>query len=109
MEVEKSALFQFIEEKTTESEIDMNTGLEDDLGVYGDDAVELMIDYGKHFHVDVSNFMFADYFSGEGNDLFLGLFRKNKKARKMLTVGHLYKGIIAGRLDEDVINSGMPA
>lgn len=105
MEVEKSRLFKFIEEITTESEIDMDTRLEDDLGVYGDDAVELIIDYGKRFNVDVSNFMLADYFSAEGHDLFFGLFRKNKKKRKMLNVGHLYKGIIDGRLNESVINS----
>jgi hypothetical protein len=30
---------------------------------------------------------------------------KSKPSRKILTVGHLEKGIIAGKLDEEVINS----
>jgi acyl carrier protein len=32
------------------------TSLEGDLGVYGDDAVELIVAFGKEFHVDVSNY-----------------------------------------------------
>jgi len=91
--------------------ITIETRIEDDLGVYGDDAVEFMIAYGKEFNVDVSNFMAADYFDGEGG-LKLFPFIKHifgikgtSTSRKTLTVGHLEKGIIAGRLDEEVINS----
>ncbi|MFL5787124.1 MAG: hypothetical protein ACJ748_03655 [Flavisolibacter sp.] len=44
----------------------------------------------------------ADYFKGEGIDIF---FWKRENKKKGLTVGHLEKAIIAGRLDEEVINS----
>jgi len=86
-----------------------DTKIEDDLGVSGDDAVEFIIAYGKEFNVDVSNFRVSDYFSPEIDAIMLGLIRiftcKPNPSRKILTVGHLLKGIIAGRLDEEVINS----
>jgi hypothetical protein len=50
----------------------------------------------------------GDYFDGEGDIVLPTLIRTilgNKKtAKKVLTVGHLEKGIIAGRLNEEVIN-----
>lgn len=111
MNIEKPDLFQFVKEKTfvNDVDIDMETRLENDLGVHGDDAVEFIIAYGKHYNVDVSNFMAADYFSGEGLnilDSLIEIFKKEKKAsKKTLTVGHLYRGILAGKLNEEVINS----
>ena len=80
------------------------TCLERDLGIYGDDAVEYIIAFGKAFNVDVSKFMAADYFSGEGIPLF-SIFRKKKQEKKELSFAHLIKAIKAGRLDEEVINS----
>jgi len=81
--------------------------LYDDLGVYGDDATELLIEYGKRFNVDVSKFMAADYFKGEGIDMIGGLIRlfsgKQSTGLKTLTVNDLEKGMVAGRLDEEVI------
>ena len=74
-----------------------------DLGVYGDDAVELLVAYGKYFQVDVSQFMAADYFDGEGPDV-LAWFRP-VRTRKELTVGQLQQGIAAGRLDEQVLRA----
>lgn len=91
-----------------EDEILESTGLQKDLGIYGDDSTELLVKYSKEFNVDVSNFMAADYFSGEGEIIFLPVLRrlfKVKHTKKNLTVGHLLKGIIFGRLDEDVINN----
>lgn len=78
-----------------------------DLGVYGDDAIEFLVAYSKNFHVDVVHFSAADYFDGEGLDVFgfvLGLFRPAKNRRKELIVGHLQKGVDAKRLDEQVID-----
>jgi acyl carrier protein len=91
-----------------EDEVTPDSRLYDDLGVYGDDAAELLIEYGRKFNVDVSKFMAADYFKGEGMDLIGGLLRVfNGKRRnhnyKVLTVNDLEKGIDAGRLDEEVI------
>ncbi len=89
-------------------EVTRDAGIEEDLGIYGDDAVDLLTAYSKAFNVDVTRFMAADYFSDEGDPILPAIIRflKNKKKRKakILTVGHLEKGIIAGRLDEEVIN-----
>ena len=103
-------IFQGIREFTAEfqgldeSEIASQSRLEEDLQIWGDDAVEYLIAFGKHFHVDVSRFMAADYFSGEGIDL-LALFRKSKQIKKVLRIHDLEKAVAAGRLDEDVIDS----
>ena len=88
----------------TAQKIGPDSRLQDDLGVYGDDVMELLSAYSKAFGVDVSNFMAADYFDGEGFDI-LALFRKSK-SKKVLTVLHMQWGIDAGRLDEEVINGG---
>jgi hypothetical protein len=77
------------------------TGMQRDLSVYGDDAVAFLVAYGKAFHVDVSRFVAADYFDGEGIGV-LAWFKPAKK-RKELTVGHLQQGIAAKRLDEQVL------
>lgn len=74
------------------------TRLYDDLGIYGDDATEFIVSFGKEFGVDVSGFMAADYFKGDGLDLF-DFGRKTKT----LTVGHLELAIRSGRLDEKTI------
>jgi acyl carrier protein len=94
-----------------ENEVTPNTRLYDDLGIYGDDAFELLVEYGKKFNVDVSNFMAADYFKGEGGiDLIIdGLARLftgkiSSSGLKVLTVRDLEKGILAGKLDDEVIN-----
>ena len=91
-----------------DEEITRETQIEDHLGVTGDDAVEFLIAYGKVFNVDVTKFMAADYFAGEGGikmPSFIQRLFGIKRSRKILTVGHLEKGIYGGRLDEEVINS----
>ena len=91
-----------------EDDVTPSARLYDDLGIYGDDATELLIEDGKRFNVDVSNFMVADFFKGEGMDLIGGLLRiftgkRRSQKYKVLTVNDLEKGIDAGRLDEEVI------
>jgi acyl carrier protein len=91
-----------------ENEVTPDARLYEDLGVYGGDATDLLINYGKRFKVDVSKFMAADYFKGEGFDLMACLIRfftgkRPGGAFKILTVNDLEKGIAAGRLDEEVI------
>ena len=90
-------------------EVTRNARIENDLGVYGDDVVDFLIAYGKTFNVDVTKFMAADYFSSEGDSILPAIIRfftgKKRKQNKTLTVGDLEKGILAGRLDEEVINS----
>lgn len=104
-------LKSFIIEETgvEENEVTRETRIENDLGITGDDAIDFLLAYGKAFHVDVSKFMAADYFDGEGYEILPTIFRmftgKKKKQNKILTVAHLEKGILAGRLDEIIINS----
>jgi len=99
--IEKSCVNNF--------EITENTRIEQDLGIYGDDSTEFLIAYGKKFKVDVSKFLAADYFSPEGLDSISFIIRcvtcKPKPIKKILTIGHLEKGIIAGILSDAVINS----
>jgi acyl carrier protein len=104
---DKLKTFVIKEVSVEDEEVTRDARIEDDLGVYGDDAVDLLIAYGKAFNVDVTKFMAADYFSGEGDTILPGIIRflTNGKKRKTFTVGHLEKGIIAGRLDEEIINS----
>lgn len=91
-----------------ETDVKENSSLQDDLGIYGDDAVDYIIAFGKRFNVDVSKFMAADYFSGEG-DFILSSSNKPSKSiggtRKNLKISHLVRAVEAGRLDDDVINS----
>jgi acyl carrier protein len=106
------SLKAFIVEKAgiDENEIAPETRLYEDLGIYGDDAFELLVGYGKKFNVDVTKLMAADYFAGEGElfapvliKLFTG--KRPESNLKVLTVKHLEKGIVAGRLDEEIINN----
>lgn len=106
---DKLKAFVVEEAAVEEDEVMRATRIEEDLGVTGDDAVDFLIAYGKAFNVDVTKFMAADYFDGEGDSMLPAIGRlltgKAKRANKVLTIGHLEKGIIAGRLDEDVINN----
>ena len=90
-----------------DEEITRDTSIEDDLGVTGNDAVDFLIADSKTFDVDVTKFMAGDYFGPERNVVLSELFGgfTDKRKRKILTVYHLEKGIIAGRLDEDLINT----
>jgi hypothetical protein len=100
-----TALVDFIRKESAvgpSETITAQTRLQDDLGVYGDDATNLLLAYAQTFHVDVSHFRAADYFDGEGVDV-LAWFRPVKPRRKQLTVGHLQHGINALRLDEAII------
>ena len=47
------------------SEISLETRLLHDLGITGDDAGELLTEYSEMFHVDMREFEFERYFTGE--------------------------------------------
>lgn len=105
---EKLKAFVIKQAAVEDEEVTVDAQIEDDLGVTGDDAVDFLIEYGKAFNVDVTKFMAADYFRGEGGigvPWFIKKLLGIKRSRKILTVGHLAKGILAGRLDEEIINS----
>jgi acyl carrier protein len=85
-----------------DSGLSRDTRIEKDLGITGDDAVELLIAYSKQFNVDVSKFNAAEYFEPEGMNV---LFSNSVTNKKTLTLGDLEKGMIAGKLNEEIINS----
>jgi len=92
-----------------EKPIASSTCLEKDLGITGDDAVELLLDYGKTLNVDLSKFDIRKYFTPEGDTILpsiIRLFTGKKEAKSAeLTVGDLVKGVLAKRLDEEIIAS----
>lgn len=78
--------------------------MEKDLGITGDDAVELLLDYGKKFDVDISKLDLRKYFMPEGDTILSSLLGKAESKEKELTVGDLEKGIMAKQLNEQIIN-----
>jgi acyl carrier protein len=89
--------------------ITRETTIEEDLKITGDDSDEFLIAFGKEFKVNVSDFKIGDYFGSEGDPVLRTLnrilSRGKKRSKKTLTIGHLEKAVLAGKLDEEVINS----
>jgi Protein of unknown function (DUF1493) len=104
-------LKKFIVEQRWEYDFPLvrTTAIEKDLGITGDDSDDFLIAFGKEFNVDVSRLPIGDYFSSEGDPILPAIIRiltgKKKKQNKVLTIGHLEKAILAGRLDEEIIGS----
>lgn len=92
-----------------EREVNKGTRVKEDLKINGDDADEFLIAFGKEFDVEVSKFNIGEYFDDEGDPILPAIIRmftgKKKRQTKELTISHLEKAILAGRLDEEVINS----
>lgn len=77
--------------------------IEEDLKLWGDEAIEFIVEFAKHFNIDVSHFMAAEYFTSEGSFYF---FTKHlcKHKKRELRVSHLYNAIKKGILNETSIN-----
>jgi len=65
MQTEEHNVISFISELLSAKSLSLETRIGEDLGVDGDDAVELLEEYSKRFSVDISNFSFDDYFGPE--------------------------------------------
>lgn len=91
--VKRLFLFVKSEARVDDEEISMDTRLEDDLGVYGDDAVDFIVKYSETFNVDVAGFNIKDFFSPEHDFLYKLLFMRSS-SRRPLTVRDLYNGIL---------------
>ncbi|WP_343745233.1 DUF1493 family protein [Chitinophaga sp.] len=78
--------------------ITMETSMENDLGITGDDGEDFIVEFSKKYSVDISNFYFTKYFYPEPSMIPM------PSEIKILTVGHLMKAIEARRLDDNVIN-----
>jgi acyl carrier protein len=93
----------FLKENGWENCEDINsfTCIEEDLGISGQDAYDLIADFSKKFAVNIDDFVFLKYFTPDGLDLFnfnfiISLFFKNTvyiKKTKELTIGDLQKVI----------------
>ena len=90
-----------------ENKVNEEASLEKDLGIYGDEACDFLIAFGKEFHVDVSKFMAADYFSPEGDKILPTVIRFffgiKKKKLKDFKIKHLIKAVEAGKLDDEIM------
>ena len=95
-------LAAFVSQQVGRYDVSITRGtlIEDDLGVTGGDADDLIIAFSKKYNVNIDDFDFRKYFYDEP-----GIFNLQNRIIKPFTVGHLEKAIIAGRLDEEVINS----
>jgi hypothetical protein len=88
-EIRFEKVVSFIREQTVEYErhIDAVTLIENDLGVTGDEAVELIKSFAKEFNVYISGFEYAKYFHPEPG------FFTVAKTIEPLTVGDLYDSL----------------
>ncbi len=79
-----------------------DTKLQEDLNIWGDDAVEFIEDFGENFNVDISKFDIRKYFKPEGDRILVSivnLFRKAKPPEfTPLTLGDLEQAIRDGKL-----------
>jgi len=107
-----SNLVNFVEEQRWVYNFPLlsSTTIERELMITGDDAIEFIMAYSAHFNVDVSRFMAGKYFQGEGGNWLEGMFdifskEKDVETKPELTLGHLERGTLAGRLDEEIICS----
>ncbi len=75
-----------------EFELQTTISIENDLGITGEDGVDFIKEYSKVFKVDISEFVFSDFFQPEPS-----LFVKYREV-KLLTLGDLEIGIVEGFL-----------
>lgn len=80
--------------------ITRNTLVENDLGVTGDDAEELIITIAEKYCVAITEFNFSKYFHPEPSVFNTGLNRNIEP----LTIGHLEKAILNGYLNDEIIS-----
>ena len=80
-------------------DVPIDSDLEKELGISGDDAYDLIIDYGLVFNVDVSAFVFNKYFYDEGEQMirFFHWCTRRYKRRKF-TLVDLQQGVELGKL-----------
>lgn len=72
-------------------ELQEHHSLQSDLGIYGMDAVEFIIDFGNKFGVDVSSFDAEKYFKPEG-------YGVSNRDYPRLTIGDLLNSVEKGML-----------
>lgn len=76
--------------------------LEDDLSIYGDDAIYFIQNYAKLFNVDISSFDYNKYFTKEYSWTFNKVIKfftgKDFVSREVLILNDLVEAAIIGKL-----------
>lgn len=87
-------LIAFIRNEINEfsKSIDLESSIENDLGVTGDDAFEFIMSFSRKYNVDIKEFDFSKYFHSEPN--FFTIYKKIEP----LTIKDLMNSIIEGKL-----------
>jgi len=83
---------------SSKSELHPDTRIGEDLCIIGDDAIELLDDYGKQFSVDLSGLDFSDYFPDEATsemNYYMSSHSKNKISRILGLVDGWFWEILA--------------
>jgi transcriptional regulator with XRE-family HTH domain len=91
----KTKLIHLIREEIGEFKIEINslTQIENDLGVTGDDAIELIQKIATLYDIDIENFNFKKYFHDEPS--FLSKYREIVP----ITIGDILEAIKIGKLE----------
>ena len=95
------SLVEFLREQIREFNMVINrdTLIENDLGVTGDDAEDLIQAFSKKFKVDISKFDFSKYFYSE-----VAVIAPPTYKIAPFSVRNLEMAAMAGKLDESTIN-----
>lgn len=70
-----------------------------DLGIDGDDANDLMVEFFRRFSIDLNDYDPYRYFVGEGYDVFAFRRAKERRGNIPLRVGMLYLAVQEKRWD----------
>lgn len=95
-ELVKEQIFEFIIDELGSYSFPMSleTQIENDLGITGDDAIDLIDNLSKRFGFKIDDFKPEIYFYPEPGFLQLN----HQGNRKPLTLGHIYNAVLSGSL-----------
>ena len=78
----------------------------DELGLFGDDKYDFIVEFSKDFNLDITGFPFINYVENEGDTLGIGIFfkkyilrQKNKKIYE-ISIAKLIKWVDKGSWQE---------
>lgn len=94
MEDRYQLLVKFLQRHLGDIPISESFSLENDLGVTGDDGIDLIKAYAKEFNVDISGLTYSKYFYREPD-----FFSAPHEIDYLIRVKDLLKGIITGELN----------
>ncbi len=89
--------------------LERTTLLDEDLSINGDDAKDFIRAFGRKFNTDVANFIAVTQFETDCDVIIPGMVRflagKKKIIFKEIKIGDLERAVIAGKLDETILES----